>query len=214
LKSQLAKATPSYTSMEAYQVTNTAAAACPPTGTAWRASEKLPPVVNPDLCECMVKSLSCVASTSLSGEDIGELFGIVCGLDDKACAGTAVNPSTGVYGAYSMCTGSQQLSFVVDQYYKNQNNAADACDFGGKAKTQTPASAEGNCETLVEAAGSAGTGTVTAGPSGTGSSSSSSGSSSGNAAAGTVVPQFNAGLLHISLYVLVAGITGAGMIML
>ena len=218
LKSQLAKVTPSYTAMDAYTVSNTAAASCPTAGTAWRAHKNLPPVVNPDLCECMVKSLSCVASSDLTGKEIGELFGVVCGLDEDACAGTARNPQTGVYGAYSMCSGEQQLSFVVDQYYKNQNEAADACDFDGKASTQDPESSTGDCSDLVKAAGSAGTGTVTVVPSGGGSSQSTSGSpsssSSGSAAAGVTVPQLNSGMLQIGLYVMVAGITGAGMVLL
>lgn len=225
LKSQLAKATPTNTAMAAYKITNTAPAACPATGTAWRASEKLPPVVNPDLCSCMVKSLSCTVADNLSGEEIGDLFGTVCGLDSKSCAGVARNPNTGVYGAYSMCTGEQQLSFVVDQYYKNQKKAADACDFKGKAKVQTPASSDGSCTNLVKAAGTAGTGTVTAqasaasgagGASGTGSSTSGTATSSksGNSASGVVVPAFSIGMLQMGLYVLVAAFTGAGMIML
>lgn len=213
LKSQLAKVTPSNTAMADYKVTNTAAAACPATGTAWRSSEKLPPAVSPALCECMVKSLSCVAADNLSGEEIGELFGLVCGLDEKSCAGVARNPQTGIYGAYSMCSGQQQVSFVVDQYYKNQKQAKDACDFNGKAKTQQ-GSTQGTCDTLVKAAGTAGTNTVAASAAGTGSTSGSTGTSSGNAAVGTVVPQFNVGMLTMSLYVIVAGLTGAGMILL
>ena len=202
--------------MSAYKVTNTAAAACPPTGTAWQASENLPPVVNPDLCACMVASLSCAPNAKLTGDQIGETFGFVCGADAKACAGTDRDPQTGVYGAYSMCTGEQQVAFVVDQYYKNQKKAADACDFKGKFKVVTPAAASGNCGALVSAAGTAGTGKVTAGAagaSGTGAAGG-SGTSTGNAAAGTTVPQFNTGMLQMGVYIVVAAFTGAGMILL
>lgn len=216
LKSQLAKVAPSNTALSAYSVTNTAAASCPTVGTAWQAHSDLPPVVNPDLCACMVKSLSCVGDSGLTGEQIGDVFGFVCGADAKACAGVKRDPSTGTYGAYSMCDGAQQVSFVVDQYFKNQKKATTACDFDGKFKVVTPASSSGNCAALVSAAGTAGTGKVTAGVSGTGTAASASGSAtgSGNAAVGTVVPQFSFGMLQMGLYVMVAGLTGAGMILL
>lgn len=221
LKTQLAKAKPSNTAMSAYQVTNTAAASCPAATGNWQSSEKLPPIVNPELCECMVKSLSCTVADGLEGEDIGDLFGQVCGLNPKACEGIARKPSTGVYGAYSMCTGEQQLAFALDQYYQLQKKAKDACDFGGKAKL-VQGSASGNCGNLVKAAGTAGTSTVTAVPgnaaaAGTGAASGSSPSGSttgtGNAAA-SVVPAFNTGLLAIGAYLVVAGATGMGMILL
>lgn len=163
----------------------------------------------------MVQSLSCVGNSGLTGDEIGEVFGFVCGADSKACAGVQRNPQTGVYGAYSMCEGAQQVSFVVDQYFKNQKKAATACDFDGKFKVVTPASSSNNCAALVSAAGTAGTGKVTAAVSGTGAAAASgSASGSGSAAVGTVVPQFNFGMLQMGLYVLVAGLTGAGMILL
>ncbi len=215
LKSQLAKATPSFTSSAAYQVTNTVAQACPPTGADWGASSNLPPIANAELCECMVSSLSCVADSTLSGNDTATLFSTVCGLDKSACAGITANATTGTYGAYSMCNGIQKLSFAMDQYYQHQKKASTACNFGGGAKVQSGSSSN-SCKSLVSQAGTAGTGTVTSAPTGTGSSSSSSGSSSASksASGAVVVPRFDMGLLQLSLYVLVAGLTGAGMIML
>lgn len=219
LKTQLAKVKPSNTAMADYKITNTAAASCPTTNTKWASSEKLPPIVNPELCECMVNSLSCAAASGLSGEDIGETFGLVCGTDPKACEGIKRDPETGVYGAYSMCTGEQQLSFALDQYYQHQKKASTACDFGGNAKTKT-GTTPGTCANLVKAAGTAGTGTVTALPgnaqgtgTGTSSSGSPSGSASGNAASG-IVPASTTGLMAVSAYLLVAGMTGMGMILL
>jgi len=170
----------------------------------------------------MTKSVTCTAADNLEDEEIGQLFGQVCGLlDGKACAGIQRNPKTGTYGAYSMCTGRQQLAFALDQYYQLQKKASDACGFGGKAKLQQ-GSTSSSCSPLIKAAGTAGTGIVTALPTnsqGTGTAHdstnapSNSTSKTGNAAASTV-PAFNTGLLAVAAYVLFAGLTGAGMILL
>ncbi|KAA8566392.1 hypothetical protein EYC84_008963 [Monilinia fructicola] len=216
LSKQLATVTPSFTNSASYTPTNTVAQACPATGTAWAASSNLPPIANAELCECMVKSLSCVADSGISGDDSAELFDYVCGLDSKACDGIGKNATTGVYGAYSMCTGAQQLSFVFDQYYSNQNKASTACDFNGKAKLQS-GSKSSTCSSLISQAGTAGTGTVTTAPTGTGASSSSSASTTStnkSSSGSTIVPRLDLGLLQLGAYVVAAGMAGAGMILL
>jgi len=215
LSSQLAKATPSLTASSDYTVTNTVAQACP-TGSDWAAASALPPIANPDVCSCMVSSLSCVAKSGLSGNETAELFSTVCGLDKNACAGIAANATTGVYGSYSMCSASQQLSFAMNQYYLAQNKASTACDFNSNAKVQNGATSN-SCSGLLNQAGSAGTGTVTTAPTGTAASSSSSGSASATkkSAAGVVtVPRLDIGLLQLGAYMLVAGMAGVGMILL
>ena len=216
LSKQLALATPSSTASADYTVTNTQAQACPATGADWAASSNLPPIANSELCSCMVASLSCVANSDLSGNETATLFSTVCGLDNSACDGIAANGTTGVYGAYSMCSASQQLSFAFDQYYQNQKKASTACDFNGNAKTQS-GSTSSSCSSLLSQAGTAGTGTVTTAPSGTGSSSgspSSSTSTKKSAAGAVIIPRFDIGLLQLGAYLLVAGMAGAGMIML
>jgi len=216
LQSQLALATPSSTSSDAYTVTNTVAQACPPTGADWAAASALPPIVNADLCSCMISSLSCVANDGLSGNETAALFNTVCGLQSSACDGIAANSTTGVYGAYSMCSTSQQLSFAFDQYYQSQKKVSTACSFGGNAKTQSGSTSSG-CSSLLSQAGTAGTGTVTTAPTGTGSSSGSSSSSTTtkkSAAGVVVVPRFDTGLLQLGAYLVVAGMASAGMIML
>lgn len=212
LQAQLAKATATSTAMSLYTVTNTVAQACPPTNADWAAAENLPPIANSDVCDCMVKSLSCAANTGLSGNETATLFDTVCGLDSKACDGIAKNATTGVYGAYSMCTSYQQLSFAFDQYYQSQGKASTACGFGGNAKLQTAAT-DSTCSKLLSQAGTAGTGTVTTAPTGTGSSSAGTGTKT-NAAGAMIIPRFDVGLLHLSAYIFVAGMTGMGMIML
>jgi hypothetical protein len=163
----------------------------------------------------MVKSLSCVANSGISGNSSADLFDYVCGLDNAACAGINVNATTGVYGAYSMCSASQKLSFVFDQYYKAQGKASTACSFSGNAKVQTGATSS-TCSSLLSQAGTAGTGTVTSAPTATGGSSSkSSGASTSKSAAGAVtVPRLDTGLLQLGAYLLFAGMAGAGMILL
>ncbi|KAE8450036.1 hypothetical protein EG329_007175 [Mollisiaceae sp. DMI_Dod_QoI] len=216
LSAQLAKATASSTASSAYTVTNTVAQACPATGTAWAAASALPPIANADLCSCMMSSLSCQANPGLSGNDTATLFSTVCGLDKSACAGITANGTTGIYGAYSMCTAQQQLSFAFDQYYKNQNKAATACSFNGNAKIKT-GSTSGTCSNLLNEAGTAGTGTVTNVATATGSSStssSSSASSSKSASGAVMIPRFDMGLLQLGAYLMAAGLTGVGMIML
>lgn len=216
LSAQLAKATPSSTNSADYTVTNTVAQACPATGTSWAAASALPPIANPDLCSCMVSSLSCVANTGLSGNETATLFSTVCGLDNSACNGITANGTTGKYGAYSMCSSSQQLSFAFNQYYTTQGQASTACDFNGNAHVQS-GSQSNSCKSLLSEAGTAGTGSVTSVPTGTGVASSASGSSSStkkSAAGAVIIPRFDMGLLQLGAYVLAAGLTGAGMILL
>jgi hypothetical protein len=218
LSSQLAKATPSSTAYSDYTVTNTAAQSCPTVNSDWAASSNLPPIASSELCSCMVKSLSCVADSDLSSSTISEQFSYVCGLDSSLCDGINGNATTGEYGAYTVCTSSQQLSFAYNQYYLSQSKASTACDFSGNAKTQS-ASTAGTCSSLLSEAGTAGTGTVTSNPTGsagsTGTGSSSSSTSTKTGAAGAlVVPRFDVGILQLGAYVVAAGMAGVGMILL
>jgi len=165
----------------------------------------------------MLSSLSCVAKTDISGDAQEALFNYICGTDNNACTGILANATTGVYGEYSMCDSYQQLSFVMNAYYIDNNKAASACDFSGNATTQA-ASTASSCSSVLSAAGTAGTGSVTAVPTGSGSGSStgsgSSQSSSKSAAGGMTIPQFDIGSLQLGIYVVAAMMTGAGMVLL
>jgi len=222
LSSQIAKINPTGVNSNSYTPTNTAAQACPTVDADWEASSNLPPAPNEELCTCMFDALTCVPD-GVSADDIGDLFGVVCGLVDGVCAGIQANGTSGDYGAYGMCNPTQQLGWALNSYYENQVNAgngASACDFSGSAKTVSPTKPTGTCSTLISQAGNQGTGTVTSQPSGTGSSSSgssgSSGSSSSSSSAG--VPGFSApsnlGLIQAVFYLAVALVSGAGMILL
>lgn len=219
LSSQLAKATPSSTSLSAYTPANTAAQSCPTVDASWSASSNLPPIANPDTCSCMLSSLSCIAKSGLTGNRTAEIFDYICGADKNACNGINANATTGTYGAYSMCNAYEKLSFVINAYYNDNKKAASACDFNGDAKTVS-ASSGSNCSSVLSAAGTAGTGSVTAVPtgsgsgSGTGSGSSSSQSTTKSAAGATTIPRFDMGLLQLGVYIVTATLVGAGMVLL
>ncbi|KAK0866497.1 hypothetical protein LTR87_014960 [Friedmanniomyces endolithicus] len=84
-----------------------------------------------------------------------------------------------------MCNATEQLGYVLNQYYVAQSSGASACAFNGAAQTKSPSSASGACASLVSQAGTAGTGTVTSVPSGSGGSGSSGSSGSGSGASGS-----------------------------
>ena len=218
---------PSGVNSNSYTPSHTAAQSCPTVGSAWEAATALPPTPNSELCSCMYDALACVPSNQVSEADVGTLFGVVCGLGNSVCAGIAANGSTGDYGAYGMCNSTQQLGWALDQYYLQQQasgNGASACDFSGSASTKAVVTPTGTCASLVQQAGSAGTGTVTSAPTGSGSSggsgsgSSGSGSSSSGSSLGvaglSTIPSLNFGVLQIGVYLVCAFGAGAGMILL
>ncbi|KAF5027650.1 hypothetical protein F66182_246, partial [Fusarium sp. NRRL 66182] len=127
------------------------ASVCPDLSDTWRANDVLPPTPDSALCDCMVKTRSCVPTDDLKAKDFGEIFGYICGEDKKLCSAINANATTGVYGAYSMCDNRAKLAYILDAYYKQQNSAATACDFDGKANTQRAAS-EGECKAALASA--------------------------------------------------------------
>lgn len=227
LSSQIAKVSPTGVNSNDYTPTNTQAAACPTVGTDWQASSNLPPTPNQELCECMFDALTC-RPNNVDTDDVGKLFGVVCGLADGVCDGITANGTTGEYGAYAMCNPNQQLGWALNTYYEKQaaaGNGASACDFSGSATSASPTSPSGSCATLISQAGNAGTGTVTSQPSGTagsgsgsGSGSSASGSSGSSSSSNAGMPGYSTpshiGLLQVVVYLTIAFVSGAGMILL
>lgn len=208
----MASISPSSTNMASYTPSNSPRA-CPALASGvWEAkSSPLPPSANPNLCACMMQSLSCVAKSSINADEYGTLFAQVCGYGSSICQGIIANATTGQYGAYSVCNATEQLSFAFNQYYLSQSKADTACNFGGAAMTQASASASGTCGSLLSQAGTAGTGSVTSSPTSGGSAS----HSSSKAAAGNVpIPRFDFGILGLGLYVSLAAMVGAGMILM
>lgn len=164
----------------------------------------------------MVQNLTCVASPGLNATALKNDFDYIC--DDKHgenCDGINADAKAGTYGAFSMCNANDRLSWAFNTYYENQTvtNPAndDPCNFGGDAKQQTPSSPS-SCQAAVNQAGVDGNGVITGVPTGTGAQSSKP--SKTGAASSVTVPFFTVGMLQLTAYVVVAVISGAGVILL
>lgn len=120
-------------------------ASCPAVNSTWESSDKLPPTPDTDACSCMVKASECVVSSSTDSTDYGSLFDYVCGSDQSLCDGINGNTSTGDYGAFSMCSDQDKLTYVLNQYYLKQNKDSTACDFNSSAETQTASGSLNSC---------------------------------------------------------------------
>ncbi|KAK3370021.1 Glucanosyltransferase-domain-containing protein [Podospora didyma] len=210
LSSVIATVKPSSTSSAAYTPSNTPQA-CPAVGSDWKVKGgALPPTPDNNLCECMYTSLECVPRSDTKETDYGTIFNYICSNDKKACAGISGNTETGVYGAYAMCNAKQQLGYVLDAYYKNQNSAASACDFDRKAQLASSPSIKSGCTASLASASSANDVAATA----TNAGSPASASTSSFAAPVTMKNLFSMGDMAVGLYVVVAMGVGAGMVML
>jgi hypothetical protein len=161
----------------------------------------------------MYNSLSCAVKGTVTAANYGSLFATVCGLGGgSACAGIKTDPLNGIYGAYSMCNSTEQLSFALDQYYKSQQNQATACNFQGAAGLKNPVSPPSACAALMSQAGPQGTGTVTTNPIGA-----AVGGGSGSSGAAKKSASAPAPDMHV--YAMISWITalslaGAGLIIL
>jgi hypothetical protein len=195
------------------------AATCPSQSKTWKVNALLPPTPDKSLCDCMVKSRSCVPADDLKAKDFNEIFGYICGENKKICTAINANATAGIYGAYSMCDNEAKLAYILDAYYKDQNNAADACDFKGKATTQK-AENQDSCKAKLESADKinkeVATATAAAGPAAsTGESSSSEeDDESFGLQAATIARVFSLGDYAVGAYMAVAGVVGTGMVLL
>lgn len=156
----------------------------------------------------MFSALECTISDDVSAEDYGDLFGVVCGLEDGICDGITANGTTGQYGTFGMCDSKLQLGYVLNEYYQGQGQNPSACDFSGSAATQAAATPTGQC---VDALSSVGFSTSGGGGAGGGSSTQTKkgGASSISTAAGVDVGYFTAGIMAW-----VAVVSGVGMVVL
>ncbi|KAL4964655.1 glycoside hydrolase family 72 protein [Aspergillus stella-maris] len=222
LSSQMQKVTATGVNSASYSASNTAVPTCPSVGKSWEANSKLPPSPNSQLCSCMEDTLTCKVKDDVDEEEYGEIFGYICGLEDgKYCAGQQADAVKGKYGAYSVCTTKQQLSFVMTQYYKAQNSN-DACDFDGRGETTEASDSSDSCSSLLDEAGTDGTGNVTTPDGGVGGDASGSGSGSsggsetsdGAAGNGPRPMAVFVGNWQMGAYILTSIIAGAGMLLL
>ncbi|KAM0244136.1 hypothetical protein ACHAP5_006519 [Fusarium lateritium] len=194
------------------------AATCPKQSESWKVNAQLPPTPDSKLCDCMKKSRSCVPADDLKAKDFNSIFGYICGENEKICTAINGNATTGIYGAYSMCDNDAKLAYILDAYYQDQNKAADACDFKGKATTQK-AESESSCKSALESASKVNdkvaTATAAVGASSTdGSSSEEEDDESFGLQAASIARVFSLGDYAVGAYMAVAGAVGAGMVLL
>ncbi|KAH3674682.1 hypothetical protein WICMUC_003098 [Wickerhamomyces mucosus] len=155
-KTEIAKVTPT-SAVSSSVSSSTAELSCPTEYSYWEASTDLPPTPDSGLCDCVEDSASCVISDDVSEDDYSDLFSYLCGV--VSCKGIQANGTTGEYGAYSFCSSKQQISFLMNLYYKQQGNA-QACSFGGSASLRTGVSTASVCSSALSAAGSNGANTI------------------------------------------------------
>ncbi|KAK4153036.1 Glucanosyltransferase-domain-containing protein [Chaetomidium leptoderma] len=211
LQTRMASIAPTSTEMDSYKPTNSPAA-CPPIAKDWAVKGgSLPPTPDASLCDCMFSSLSCIPADDLAPKAFGGVFGFICE-KPELCVGINGNTTSGVYGAYSMCSARQKLGFVLDQYYQAQNSASDACDFKGQATLQKNGGAQSKCSAALSSASSANAIAATA----TSAEGAGGAATSSNAAAapGQMKGLFVLGDVVVGLYVVVAMGVGAGMVLL
>ncbi|KAF7546255.1 hypothetical protein G7Z17_g8565 [Cylindrodendrum hubeiense] len=200
LKKKVRAASPVGVKKSAYTSSKTAAS-CPTVNSTWAASSNLPPTPNQSACSCITNSSSCVPADGLSSTKYSAIFDYICGENSTLCDPINGNATTGIYGTFSMCSDVDKLAYVLNAYYKSQDSASTACDFDGKAQTQTASTSAGNCTEL------AASGNTT-------SSSNSSSSSDSFAVTGAPMTRiFTIGGIDVSLYS-IAVLVGVGMLAL
>ncbi|KAF2109351.1 Glucanosyltransferase-domain-containing protein [Lophiotrema nucula] len=144
---------------------------CPTKNVFWNAEPVIPATPNDDLCSCMFKTLSCVASPTVlqnmttyngTGEAWATNVTATCeGTDTKEnCAGITANGTLGYFGAFSGCNEGQIYSWTTNNYF--QRHGEGSCDMDGTAQLQDLAPSDAKCEFLLDQVGSEGTGTLTA----------------------------------------------------
>jgi hypothetical protein len=115
-----------------------------------------------------------------------------------------------------MCGESDKLAYVLDAYYQDQDKASTACDFDGSATTQKAAS-ESSCKSALASASSinaeVATATAASGAASTGGSEASDDDSFGIHSA-SIARLFSLGDFAVGAYMAVAGVVGAGMVLL
>jgi hypothetical protein len=139
----------------------------------------LPPTPNEHLCECMMKSLDCVAKQKftpgsywLNSEPLErrvaytlerELVESACAQNASWCLGSETNTNTGQYGTFSVCNSTERGSWIMDQMYKGMKKNTTICtSIGGVLIPTADSTAQSDdCRTILAQAGPQGTGVVT-----------------------------------------------------
>ncbi|KAF7958960.1 hypothetical protein EAE96_002485 [Botrytis aclada] len=124
LSTQLAAINPSITQMSAYTPTITTAPSCPDEDETWTASTILPPTADTLVCDCMIASLHCKVDPSTSANTIASVQATLCTSNSTFCDGFTSNVTSSTYGAFSVCSPWQQVSWAINQYYLNTGSCS------------------------------------------------------------------------------------------
>jgi len=189
---------------------STAYPSCPQQNSTMLASTTLPPTPNLAACNCLENNLSCqfTPATSNYSTTVGSLLDYGCSLLGQSggtCAPISANGTSGVYGAVSGCDPTVMLSWVMTQYYLENNDNAQSCSFSGNGTVNSHApSSTGASNAAISSCLASATGTsVPTVPSG----SSSSGSSSPSGHNGAVALDTKA-LVGVVTFVVVGVVSG------
>ncbi|KAF9330107.1 1,3-beta-glucanosyltransferase gas1 [Podila minutissima] len=126
IKAVLADVHPVSVTMDAF-ADQRPASTSPAITPAWQASTLLPPTPSSSTCECMMSSLSCVASVQVSLRD---LLNTACGM--TSCEDIGGNGKTSVYGKYTFCSPAQRLSYIYNSYCTTVGQkSVHSCNFDG-----------------------------------------------------------------------------------
>ncbi|RKP36091.1 Glucanosyltransferase-domain-containing protein [Dimargaris cristalligena] len=116
---------------------------CPSSSSSWTASEKLPPTPSNQTCKCLQDTYSCQLTIAPSGDDdktfgsaVGDILGVICDAID--CGPISADGANGTYGAFSFCDATTKTNWALSAYAASGKGGDKACDFDGKAKTNTP----------------------------------------------------------------------------
>ena len=86
----------------------------------------------------MAQQADCIPAPGLDASAYGNVFGYICGQHPSICDGISANATAGIYGSYSPCNATDQLTYVLNGYYQKQGKESSACDFNGQANIRTP----------------------------------------------------------------------------
>ncbi|KAF8981957.1 1,3-beta-glucanosyltransferase gas1 [Entomortierella lignicola] len=133
---------------------------CPAISSSWEPSTSLPPTPESSACDCMMSTLSCVASSQAvaTTDSLGTLLNTICGM--TSCDDISSDGKTGVYGKYSFCTPAQKLSYMYNSYYVSVGKKSPAtCSFNGMAKLATASkSSDQGCSAIKDPSSGTGSG--------------------------------------------------------
>lgn len=183
---EMNKISPSYAKSSAEKLAASKTGTCPTSASNFKASTKLPPSPDKDVCDCMSKSLACLVADDVSEKDYGDLFGTVC--DKIKCDSISADGAKGKYGGFSFCSDKDKLSYVMNAYYEQNGKDSSACDFDGSATLKKNVKTDSTCSSKLSQAskglssGSGSSGSSSSGSSGDSDSSSGSSTDSGSSA--------------------------------